>query len=448
MKNKINPKLPQISQLSIWVIFLFGFFHVHALSVTRLKDTTLFYGNPVVFLENGCSGFLFPGTDVIWTLNECLTYGPEGQSITNIITSDRITEHENRNHLQARDTFMQPEILFQFNDWALLRAKLPKAYPEKSNLFFESLIQNPDTLIMGYPTVTNYESDGISNYVDLILLPLWKYQLDTFLQRLNPPSTFNKKPIKNESLVNHSLLVEHNKEYLIEITKSDIPYLNDYTLNKAIEFCIKSWTDHQFLRNRMATLSIFEDTPSNREKMSIWMNLEDRRHETFGLAGRLFLSFLLLPVHLLPEKANEIVLSFQKDFLKSAQFLMEHPKLLNEINLFIRSIPFKPYNYQKYPKWNPREITYKGDGTFQVMKGLKNEELKHHVFWRVPGIGGAPIFSKGFLIGIHKQVPFYASREFVCDSSLLLISTKELSALREEKKLEEIWKKISGLIQE
>jgi hypothetical protein len=198
----------------------------------------------------------------------------------------------------------------------------------------------------------------------------------------------------------------------------------------------------------MATLSNFEDSPSKRDKLDGWLRSENKQKEMEGLASSLFITFSLLPIDLLPTKAIEIVLSFQKDFGQAATFLLAHPNVLNEINLAVRNIKFLTFKSPKdMPKWNHHDTILNGNGNFKIIRKLISNNLTEKGYWKVPGLEGAPIFSNGFLLGIHNKIPFYYSREFACEKKINYISIKELHVLEDNDNFIEIWKKISGLIE-
>jgi hypothetical protein len=432
---------------------VFAKFSTQYSSFKTLKDTIFLTFNPILKIGNGCSGYLFPGTNVIWTLNKCLSIKDENKEIINLITSSELNykyfQPPNNETIEVRDTFKKPEILFQYNDWVLLKVDLPSGSPDSSNFYINKISNLKDTTIIGYPELTDYASDAVKNYVDWILLPLWQYQLDTFLNSLNQQNGIFLYDIRNKSSINRQELKENNKEYLIDIRKSEVTYLRIYTTNKAIEFCQKKWTDNHYIRNRIATLSSLEESPSKLSKLEEFIRAENKMVETQGLAASLYLTFSLLPIDLLPSIAQDIILTFQKDYLKAAQFLMSQPNVLNQINLAIRKIPYLPNTSPKTrPKWNQQDTIINGTGALQFIQKTVNKDIKNNGYWTVPGMEGAPVFSNGKLLGIQEEIPFYYTREFIFERELKFISVKELMNMIEQEKKLDILKKISGLIQE
>lgn len=452
MKSKLGLKINLTLVILILSIPVFAKWSTKHHNSFVFNDTFLLKFNPVLQIGNGCSGYLFPGTNVVWTLNKCLCIEREKRELMNIITSSKLNyqslEFHNDEATEVRDTFKRPKILFQYNDWALLKVDLPLSTSDSSHIYMHKISSLTDTFMIGYPEITEYTSDAVKNYVDWILMPLWQYQLDTFQNRYKHQKDISTSDIKNESVTYMQELIENNKDYLIDFRKSEIPYLKAYTTNKAIEFCIKRWTDHKLIRNRMATLSNFEDSPSKRDKLDGWLRSENKQKEMEGLASSLFITFSLLPIELLPTKAIEIVLSFQKDFGQAATFLLAHPNVLNEINLAVRNIKFLTFKSPKdMPKWNHHDTILNGNGNFKIIRKLISNNLTEKGYWKVPGLEGAPIFSNGFLLGIHNKIPFYYSREFACEKKINYISIKELHVLEDNDNFIEIWKKISGLIE-
>lgn len=453
MKSKLG--LNVILTLGILCLGLpvFAKFYPQHSSFKTLKDTIFLAFNPILKIGNCCSGYLFPGTNVIWTLNKCLSIKDENKEIINLITSSELNykffQPRNDETIEVIDTFKKPEILFQYNDWVLIKVDLPSGSRDSSNFYINKISNLNDTIIIGYPELTDYASDAVKNYVDWILLPLWQYQLDTFLNGLKQQNGILLYDIRNESSNNRQELKENNKEYLIDIRKSEVTYSKIYTTNKAIEFCQKKWTDKYYIRNRIATLSSLEESPSKLSKLEEFIRAENKVVETQGLAASLYLTFSLLPIDLLPSIAKDILLTFQKDYLKAAQFLMSQPNILNQINLAIRKIPYLPNNSPKTrPKWNQQDTIINGTRALQFIQKTVNKDIENNGYWTAPGMEGAPIFLNGKLLGIQEEIPFYYAREFNLKRELKFISVKELKNMIEQEKKIDILKKISGLIQE
>jgi hypothetical protein len=155
------------------------------------------------------------------------------------------------------------------------------------------------------------------------------------------------------------------KNYLVDIPKSDASEYKKESLDKAITYCIQLWTNHQYARNRIATFSGLQNSASILEKKAVILNTENKHFETVSLATRLYMSLELLPNSLLPQSFIDIVLSFQKDYLQVARFLMEHPDILNQITLSIRNIQVNPMDEKPVtlPKWNQRDTILYGNGS-------------------------------------------------------------------------------------
>jgi hypothetical protein len=416
------------------------------------NDSTYFLSNPIVKIGDGCSGYLFPGTNIIWTLNKCLNFNSFNKEakLVSLITSSPFKQPIqilNAGETVFRDTFKNPQILYQYNNWALLEVDIPNGYYQEGQLFKNILSSFADTLTIGYPSVTNFESDAVKNYVDLILLPQWKYQEDNFLISINQQDKIYATESRNQSVSRLEEIKKNNKEYLINIRKSEASYIKAYTTNKAIDICLKKWTDHYYVRNRIATLSSFEESPSKLSKLKELLQAENKVVETQGLATNLYLTFSLLPIDLLPTIALDIILTFQKDYFKAAQFLIEQPNILNQINLAIRNIRYLPINSPKArPNWNQRDTIINGTGSLQLIQKIIDDNLQNKGYWIVPGMDGAPVFSDGKLLGIQEEIPFYFAREFKFEKKLKFISVTELMNVIDEEKDIEIFKKISGLI--
>jgi hypothetical protein len=387
-----------------------------------------------------------PETNYIWTLSQCLDYENKGGNVTikskitvqkNISTLPSDLVHNNR---LVTDTFQNPIIIYRSKDWVLLKVDLPFDYQNKKTFYYTNLSHFVDTFMIGYPVVTDYKADAIRNYVDWFLLPQWQYQLDTFIN--NNQIASNQKTIINYNKNNPlKELNDHGKSYLTDIRKSDPDVLKKYTLNKAIEFCIKKWTDNRYIFNRLATLSTFEKEAGQDKIIKELNQNEDRLEEINGLASRLFITYSILPIDLLPETGGEIIMTFQKDYFKSALFLIDHPEILNKLNLSIRNI--KPVDITfsfNYPIWNQQDTVLEGNGSQQIIQNLRDK------YWKVSGMSGAPIFHAGKFIGIQNNMPIYTSRELTFEKKINFISINELKELQALEEHAEVWKKISGII--
>jgi hypothetical protein len=170
---------------------------------------------------------------------------------------------------------------------------------------------------------------------------------------------------------------------------------------------------------------------------------QNRIDETNGLAARLFITYSILPIDVLPETGSEIILTFQKDYFASARFLIDHPEILNKINLSIRNIQMADTKIpSKYPVWNQQDTVLEGNVKLQIIKRVSGN------YWKVSGMSGAPVFSEGKLIGIQTYLPYYTSRELTFEKE---INYLPINGLKELQSLEEyvgIWKKISGIIRQ
>jgi hypothetical protein len=238
-----------------------------------------------------------------------------------------------------------------------------------------------------------------------------------------------------------SELAAHGKSYLTDIRKSDPDVLKKYTLHKAIEFCIKKWTDNRFILNRLATLSTIEKSKETDIIIKELTQKENRVDEINGLAARLFITYSILPIDILPETGSEIILTFQKDYYASARFLIDHPEILNKINLSIRNIHSVDTKIlSNYPVWNQQDTVLEGNGRLQITEKVRNS------YWKVSGMSGAPLFFEGNLIGIQTYLPFYTIRELTYEKEVNFISINELKELQYSENYAGIWKKISGII--
>jgi hypothetical protein len=336
------------------------------------------------------------------------------------------------------DTLQNPIIIYKSKDWVLLSVDLPVDFQDNKTYYSTVFPSIVDTFSIGYPVITEYKADAVKNYVDWLLLPQWQYQVDTFTKMSK--SDKNQR-INSNNFKTLSELAAHGKSYLTDIRKSDPDVLKKYTLHKAIEFCIKKWTDNQFSLNRLATLSTFEKSPERDKKIND-LNLQmNKIDEINGLATRLFITYSILPTDVLPETGTDIILTFQKDYYASARFLIDHPQTLNKINLSIRNIhSVETKISSKYPVWNQQDTVLEGNGKLQIIEKVRGN------YWKVSGMSGAPIFYEGNLIGIQTYLPHFTSREITFEKELNFISINELEELKYLDEYAWIWKKISGVI--
>lgn len=421
--------------------FLFLFYVFYLLNPFNLTSSPSLSSAIIVRVGNNCSGYLFPETNYVWTLSQCLEY-ENNQGIISI--KSKITVQKNQYSLSSSiihdsivniDTLQNPNIIYKGKDWVLLSVDLPVRLQVNKTHYSTEFPSIIDTFSIGFPVVTEYKADAIRNYVDWLLLPHWQYQVDTFMKRIQSIEyqIINPNPLKE--------LIAHGKRYMIDIRKSDANVLKTYTLHKAIEFCMKKWTDNQFSLNRLATLSTFEKSPERDKKindLSLQMNKID---EINGLATRLFITYSILPIDILPETGTDIILTFQKDYYASARFLIDHPETLNKINLSIRNIPSADTKIpSNYPVWNQQDTVLEGNGGIQIIKKVRDS------YWKVSGMSGAPLFFEGKLKGIQTYIPDYTSRELTYEKEIKIISINELKDLQYLEEYVEIWKKISGII--
>jgi len=424
--------------------FLVFFYTTYLSTPFCLTSQSFLSTATVVRVGNDCTGYLFPETNYIWTLNQCLEYE---NSHGNITIKRRITIQKNHsalldsgiyNTIIEIDTLHNPSIIYKNKDWVLLSVDLPVDFQSNKTQYSTVLSSMVDTFSIGYPVVTEYKADVVKNYVDWILLPQWQYQLDTFTKR----SQSNKDQLIKTNPINLlKELIAHGKNYMIDITKSDADILKKYTLHKAIEYCIKKWTDNRFILNRLATLSTFEKSNERDRIMNELTQKVNRKDEINGLATRLFITYSILPIDVLPETGSEIILTFQKDYFASARFLIDHPEILNKINLSIRNIKLADTKIpSKYPVWNQQDTVLEGNGKLQIIKRVRGN------YWKVSGMSGAPVFSEGKLIGIQIYLPYYTSRELTFEKEMNYLSINELKELQYLEEHAVIWKKISEII--
>jgi len=452
MKKKLVLNVLLTLTLLLVNLPVFAKFSILIYPLIPFQDSILYY-NPVVKINDECSGYLFPGTNIIWTLKKCISSKIDDTKIyTNINTSDSINPtvfFRNNEYFEKTLTFEKPEIIYQYNHWVLLQVAFPTSFIYNPILYIKDDSESKDTTIIGYPVSTDYNNDPVINYVDWILKPLWQYQVDTFIY--NKQVNTNKIKLYSENDTNKykQKLNESDKEYLVDVSNSNISYLNSQTTNKAIEFCLKRWTDHSFIRNRLATLSSLEDSPEIQKKMEELLEFEDKRFEIIGLASNLYITFTLIPIELLPSMVRDLIISFQKNYIQASEFLISQPTLLSNTINSIRSIQLLPIKKPlKITKRNNQDSLLNGNGNIQLIKSQKTKDFEVSGYWEVPGLDGGPIFLNGKLLGIHKEIPFYYAREIKRQQSLDFIPTEELNELKKEEKMIEIWQKISGSIHE
>lgn len=426
--------------------FLVIHYLIYLLNPFCLNSRSFLSSATVVRVGSDCTGFLFPETNYIWTLSGCLEYNNNQGNIT---LKSIITVQKNHSQLSAYgmyntrieiDTLQNPIIIYKSKDWVLLSVDLPVDFQDNKTYYSTVFPSIVDTFSIGYPVITEYKADAVKNYVDWLLLPQWQYQVDTFTKMSK--SDKNQR-INSNNFKTFSELAAHGKSYLTDIRKSDPDVLKKYTLHKAIEFCIKKWTDNRFILNRLATLSTIEKSKETDIIIKELTQKENRVDEINGLAARLFITYSILPIDILPETASEIILTFQKDYFASARFLIDHPEILNKINLSIRNIQLADTKIpSKYPVWNQQDTVLEGNGKLQIIKRVSGN------YWKVSGMSGAPVFSEGKLIGIQTYHPYYTSRELTFEKE---INYLPINGLKELQSLEEyvgIWKKISGIIRQ
>lgn len=426
--------------------FLVIHYLIYLLNPFCLNSRSFLSSATVVRVGSDCTGFLFPETNYIWTLSGCLEYNNNQGNIT---LKSIITVQKNHSQLSAYgmyntrieiDTLQNPIIIYKSKDWVLLSVDLPVDFQDNKTYYSTVFPSIVDTFSIGYPVITEYKADAVKNYVDWLLLPQWQYQVDTFTKMSK--SDKNQR-INSNNFKTFSELAAHGKSYLTDIRKSDPDVLKKYTLHKAIEFCIKKWTDNQFSLNRLATLSTFEKSPERDKKIND-LNLQmNKIDEINGLATRLFITYSILPTDVLPETGTDIILTFQKDYYASARFLIDHPETLNKINLSIRNIPSADTKLpSNYPVWNQQDTVLEGNGGIQIIKKVRNS------YWKVSGMSGAPLFFEGKLKGIQTYIPDYTSRELTYEKEIKIISINELKDIQYLEEYVEIWKKISGIIEQ
>ena len=424
--------------------FLVIHYLIYLLNPFCLNSRSFLSSATVVRVGSDCTGFLFPETNYIWTLSGCLEYNDNKGIIT---LKSRITVQKNHTQLTAYgiyntrieiDTLQNPTIIYKSKDWVLLSVDLPVDFQDNKTYYSTVFPSIVDTFSIGYPVITEYKADAVKNYVDWLLLPQWQYQVDTF--------TKMSKSDKNQRINSNNFkilseLAAHGKSYLTDIRKSDPDVLKKYTLHKAIEFCIKKWTDNRFILNRLATLSTIEKSKETDIIIKELTQKENRVDEINGLAARLFITYSILPIDILPETGSEIILTFQKDYYASARFLIDHPEILNKINLSIRNIHSVDTKIlSNYPVWNQQDTVLEGNGRLQITEKVRNS------YWKVSGMSGAPLFFEGNLIGIQTYLPFYTIRELTYEKEVNFISINELKELQYSENYAGIWKKISGII--
>ena len=424
--------------------FLFFFYTTYLSTPFCLTSQSFPSSATVVRVGNDCTGYLFPETNYIWTLNQCLEYDNSQGKIT---IKSRITIQKNHSELSASgingtiieiDTLQNPTIIYKNKDWVLFSVDLPVDFQSNKTQYSTVLSSMVDTFSIGYPVVTEYKADAVKNYVDWILLPQWQFQVDTFTKR----SQSNKDQLIKTNTINPlKELIAHGKNYMIDIRKSDADVLKKYTLHKAIEFCIKKWTDNRFILNRLATLSTFEKSNERDRIINELTQKVNRIDEINELAARLFITYSILPIEVLPETGSEIILTFQKDYYASAHFLINQPEILNKINLSIRNKQTADTKIlTKYPVWNQQDTVLEGNGKLQIIDKVRGS------YWKVSGMSGAPLFCEGKLIGLQTYLPYYTRREITFEKEMKYLSINELKELQYLEEYAGIWKKISGII--
>ena len=424
--------------------FLVIHYLIYLLNPFCLNSRSFLSSATVVRVGSDCTGFLFPETNYIWTLSGCLEYNDNQGNIT---LKSIITVQKNHSQLSAYgmyntrieiDTLQNPIIIYKSKDWVLLSVDLPVDFQDNKTYYSTVFPSIVDTFSIGYPVITEYKADAVKNYVDWLLLPQWQYQVDTFTKMSK--SDKNQR-INSNNFKTFSELAAHGKSYLTDIRKSDPDVLKKYTLHKAIEFCIKKWTDNRFILNRLATLSTIEKSKETDIIIKELTQKENRVDEINGLAARLFITYSILPIDILPETGSEIILTFQKDYYASARFLIDHPEIINKINLSIRNIHSVDNKIlSNYPVWNQQDTVLEGNGRLQITEKVRDS------YWKVSGMSGAPLFFEGNLIGIQTYLPFYTIRELTYEKEVNFISINELKELQYSENYAGIWKKISGII--
>ena len=424
--------------------FLVIHYLIYLLNPFCLNSRSFLSSATVVRVGSDCTGFLFPETNYIWTLSGCLEYNNNQGNIT---LKSIITVQKNHSQLSAYgmyntrieiDTLQNPIIIYKSKDWVLLSVDLPVDFQDNKTYYSTVFPSIVDTFSIGYPVITEYKADAVKNYVDWLLLPQWQYQVDTFTKMSK--SDKNQR-INSNNFKTFSELAAHGKSYLTDIRKSDPDVLKKYTLHKAIEFCIKKWTDNRFILNRLATLSTIEKSKETDIIIKELTQKENRVDEINGLAARLFITYSILPIDILPETGSEIILTFQKDYYASARFLIDHPEILNKINLSIRNIHSVDTKiFSNYPVWNQQDTVLEGNGRLQITEKVRDS------YWKVSGMSGAPLFFEGNLIGIQTYLPFYTIRELTYEKEVNFISINELKELQYSENYAGIWKKMSGII--
>jgi len=336
------------------------------------------------------------------------------------------------------DTLQHPVIIYESRDWVLLSIDLPVDFHASETSYTTVFPSTANPFSIGYPVTTEYKADAIKNYVDWLLIPQWQYQVDTFAKRVY---TVDYQIINQDKIDPLRELITHGKSYMTDIRRADAAVLKAYTLHKAIHFCIKKWTDNRFALNRIATLSTFEKGDERDRIIKELGSKADKSDEINGLASRLFITYSILPIDLLPETGSDIMLTFQKDYYASAQFLIDHPEVLNKISLSIRNMnQVDPKLSSKYPVWNRQDTVLEGNDKLQIVQKIRG------TYWKVSGMSGAPVFYEGKLLGIQTHLPYYTSRELTYEKEMNFISTNELRELQYLENHTEIWKKISGII--
>ena len=85
MKKKLVLNVLLTLTLLLVNLPVFAKFSILIYPLIPFQDSILYY-NPVVKINDECSGYLFPGTNIIWTLKKCISSKIDNTKIyTNII---------------------------------------------------------------------------------------------------------------------------------------------------------------------------------------------------------------------------------------------------------------------------------------------------------------------------------------------------------------------------
>lgn len=443
---------------SIIVIFLFTttlfsqYIPVNPYIDTDSSSLKIAYSD-IVRIGFNCSGYRFPGTNYIWTLKNCLANNNSfcDSVETILITSKNFNPLKNNTLVQNyestfADTFKYSKVVYIKDDWVIIEILNEKEVNSEFNKPYFFLPPISGEIVVGYPDKTNFQATPIENYFDWILIPQWQFQFDTFMYNHKMEELKNLRCIKNKSIENLKLLISDKNEDFINIKNIDSAIFTDFKENEALEFCKQKWTDNQFIRNRIATLSTLTDESIKYEKISSLLKRENRSFELIGLATRLYITFSLLPVHVLPESATELLLTFGKDYIEAAKFLIDQPEILNKINLNIRSIEKKVGIKMEDREMSDKKYIYLGTGDLQIISNQEKEADKTNLYWKAFGLGGGAVFENGKLRGIQRYIPFYNSRKLTIENEIDFIPMGNLVEIQKSKNNLDLWKKISGFI--